>query len=200
MAIVVEREGSMGWLKFILKWGLFEYILKCGYSFVKKNLTMRKLEVPGVIMGIKELKAGNLIASPDFHHVDVDIDRGISYNLKTPSSGRYIIVLFDCSDMVSTFEILLTAVPRLWKLANLSEAIEVGQSFNPKELGLGDNFSLVAPGTVIRRKSATFAICCPVVGFQTIEKEGKRERRTSIYLHSLFSHYSGGHYILFRVG
>lgn len=191
-------SGGWGW-KDLIKWLVMEKILGRGYSFVKTFLRMRVIDVPNEVV-ISNFSVEPTASSDKFYFVDRDIKKETIFkNFSTPKTAKYKIVSF-YSEGVPFIEVLIIALLRRWKLANLDEALSVANSCDLRAIGLGDSHSLIALGTIIRRSSAIFSFCCPIIAVRLVEKEiTQNEKRVSLYLHDILNNCPTGQHILFRV-
>jgi hypothetical protein len=188
---------SWNW-KDLLKWLVMEKIVGRSYSFIKTVLKMRVIDVPGLVK-IEDTSMDTITTPDKFHFVDKDLNKETIYkNFKTPKIARYKIVSFH-SEGIPVIEMLIIAFFKRWKPANLDEALSVSSSCDLKALGLGESHNLLAFGTIIKRSSAIFSICCPMVVARLVEKEiTGNEKRISLYLHDIFNNCPTGQHILFR--
>ena len=194
----------MNWkdiLKRILATKIVERFLARFYAFFRAMLKMRILDLPGVL----ELKRrGNIfpLESKNFHYMDKDLaSPTIWRDVPSPASAKYKIVSFyRGTEGMPIIEMLIIAFFRRWRLASLAEVLSVIESENICSAGLGDNYNLLAYGTIVRRSSSPFDLCCPLVAVRLVEKEiSNSEKRTLLYLQDVFANCPSGYHIVFRV-
>ncbi len=191
-------------LKFLKKFVAevaIEEIIRYGIGLGQVYLKMRSVDTGEI--AVTDIPIESYANSSDFHFVDRDFTNGLmSENSKSPEKGKYKIVSFYSGGGVGMRAISMIAMIKRWKKTNISEVLSVGKNCNPKELGLGDNFRMIAMGVVIKRTSVpcpALSSSSPVVSFDLRERDGKQIRETSIYLHDLDNSYPCGQHILFRV-
>ncbi len=189
------------WLiRVLIKYGkllVLEKVAERSLSIFQTVLKMKIIDIPDLVR-VMDLPLDVPFKSLDFHFIDRDFSQEtICKNLKAPQFGRYKLVSFPGG--IRMTEMLLIALTRGFRLANVSEVLSVQQFANLDKLGLGENYSLVALGTVIKRSSALFAVCCPVLTFYTTEREGRQVREKVLNLHDLFESCPPSYHILFRV-
>ena len=191
----LKDKDKWNWRDF-LKWFILEQVLWRAVSHAKIILKMRVITVPSEVF-IQEIPLTRFSESLGFDFVDKDFSKEtILKNFRTPKVGKYKLVSFHGG--VGIFEVLVIALIYRWKLANLDELFSLDGRYDLKALGLGENYNIIAPGTIVKRVSALFSICSPVISFSMVEKDGKKGKRLSLNLHDLLDPCPGGNHFLFR--
>lgn len=195
----------------VVKYGEFlvleqvaEEIAARAYSFGRMWLQARVINIPGEIM-VTENLMDFVQDLPDFSFFDRDFNRAnVARNSKTPKAGIYKLVYF-CPDIfpegIGVIEFCAFMRWHGFCQTNLDELLSVENSCDLRALGLGDSYKLVSLATVIKRSSARFSFCYPIVEVTVLESEedGVWAKDRSLLLRDAFIPRPADHYFLVRV-
>ncbi|MBI3632567.1 MAG: hypothetical protein HY225_03905 [Candidatus Vogelbacteria bacterium] len=175
------------------------YCANCGFSFAKNVLRMKVIDVPKTV-SVDKLTLEAMFDSGGYvdHEKEFNKDN-LWKNFEAPEAAKYkLIALPGLVGLIELLCILVMAVVRGWGAGNYEELKSLEAQCNLKDLGLGENFSIIALGTVAKKRSVSLSYCAPVVHYSANVVTKAREKKLSLH-DLLFGSVMPGTYLLFHI-